>query len=273
MPYKMNEFTFYLLKVLKLRLLLVTLIKREINVRYRQSILGILWAIVRPISLTAVLYFSFFSIGNDISSEGYNPFLFILSGLLIFELFVLVINNCTKSIIANRQLVEKICLPKLIFPLATGLASILDFLIAFFLFVFLSVITNNYIPIDFLNVLVISLTILATLSIGFSIGLFLSAVCVWYRDIKFLVTYISQLFLFLSPIGYSFDKIPENFQWLLDYNPLNILIELCRSGMLARVDTIDTAVIGCKVAALYSTFFLISAYAFMKLEKKFADVI
>ena len=97
--------------------------------RYRQSLLGITWAVIRPISLTMVLYFSFFSVGSSIETDNQNPFIFILSGLLTFELFIAVINNCTRAVISNRQLVEKMNLPKLIFPLAIGLSSLIDYMV------------------------------------------------------------------------------------------------------------------------------------------------
>ena len=269
----MKKFILYLRSIVRLRRLITTLIYREVSVRYRQSLLGITWAVIRPISLTMVLYFSFFSVGSSIETANQNPFIFILSGLLTFELFIAVINNCTRAVISNRQLVEKINLPKLIFPLAIGLSSLIDYMIGFTIYIGFATITKSYIPFDLPNIGLIIITILTTLAISFSIGFLFSACCVWFRDVKFLVAYVSQLFLFISPVGYTITNIPDDLTWVININPLNNLLTLTRSSMLTEVQSLDIYHQAMQMLSIALVLFLVSSYVFMRMEKKFADVI
>lgn len=264
-----REFS-YLKKTWSLRYLAINLIRREFYVKYKQSILGWLWAIIKPVSLTLVLYFSFYTIGKQ---SAQNPFLSILSGLLVFDLFINIINNCSKSIISNRPLIEKQNIPRLIFPISIGLTSLVDYVIGLFLFIIIAAYTQFSLLVSIERLGIFIIIFFSTILMAMSIGFLLSAACVWARDVKFLVTYISQLLLLISPIGFSEVDVPNKYSAIMSINPLNQLINMSRSVMINT--DLDATILAdsARLLTLSIAMFLLSASIFTRLERSFADVL
>lgn len=246
--------------------LLYILTERDIKVKYKQTILGSLWAIIQPLS-TMLVFTLFFGRLAGMQSDGAPYPIFVFAGLLPWTFFSNALIKGGNSLVGNSSLITKVYFPRLILPISTAAAGLLDFLIAFiFLFVLMF-----YFGIGFsINFLMLPFLIVLTLLLAIGIGMWTSALNVKYRDVGQILPFLVQLWMFTTPIIYPSSLIPEKWRFFFILNPLVGIIEGFRSAILGK--PFDWLAIG--VSTLITTVILIyAAYSFRKMERSFADVI
>jgi len=205
--------------------LLYFFVWRDVKVKYKQTYLGILWAILQPALLMTIFYFVF---SRTLSiSVGMNYPMYAFSGLALWGLFSSGIINCSESLINNSSMIRKIYFPKLLIPLSSLITALIDFIFAFFLLFILALIFRQ--SIHWSAIYLFPLAIIITFLSSFGIGTLLSALNVKYRDFRYMLPFIIQLTFFCSQIPYSIQSISFSFIKPLFYiNPLNGALEIFR---------------------------------------------
>ena len=201
---------------------------RDIKVRYKQAFLGVLWAIMQPLSMMLIFTF-IFSRGLDVKSDGLPYPIFAFSGLMIWNIFSNGLQNAASSMVSNANIIKKIYFPRLIIPMSSILTALFDFLFAFV--VFIGLIFYYQIPFSFIKLLIfLPLSILLTVMTTFGLGTFLAALNVKYRDFQYALPFFIQFLLFVNPILYS-SKTFNNplIQKIMLFNPIAGAIDLVRS--------------------------------------------
>jgi lipopolysaccharide transport system permease protein len=194
---------------------------RDIKVRYKQTALGVAWAVLQPLALMAVFTLLFGRLAR-IPSEGIPYPLFAFAGLLPWQIFSRTLNETTTSLVKDHRLVAKVYFPRLIIPLSTTLAGMLDFLIAFGVLVILMIIYGVSPGIALMSLPLFVLLMFVT---ALGIGLWLSALNVQYRDVAFTVPFLTQFLLFLTPVVYPSAMVPEKLRMIYALNPMVGVIE------------------------------------------------
>jgi len=239
---------------------------RDIKVRYKQTFLGVAWAIMQPL-FTMIIFTLLFGRLANMPSDGVPYPLFAFAGLLPWTFFSNAVTNSGNSLVGSSNLITKVYFPRMVIPFAAVAAGLLDLVVAFGLMVLLMI----YYGVGFsANMLMLPvLTVIMTL-LAVGIGMFLSALNVKYRDIRYALPFLIQLGMFASPIIYPLSIIPEKWRWLMMLNPLSGLIEAYRAALFGR--PFDWASLGVSLAMTVAIL-LFSAYVFRKMERSFADVI
>lgn len=265
-----KTFSFEFTELLRYKDLFYTLAKRDYKVRYVQTYLGISWSFIKPI-LTIGVFTLVFSRGLSIDTQGIPYPIFALCGLAGWSYFSSVMNSSGGSIIAAQNMVQKIYFPRLIIPMAKAVVGLLDFGILFLMLMVFLVIYQYPIGPQFVFFpLFILLSILASLSMG----IFLSALSIRYRDFQQIVPFIIQFGMFLTPVAYPSEmvlsKIP-NWAGLLYYlNPMAGVIDGLRWSILSANAPSNLSYISFGFVIIL---FFSSLYYFKKVEKKIADII
>lgn len=257
----------YFKELYKFRELLLTLTLREIKVRYKQTALGASWAIFQPLSMM-ILFTIVFSYFLKVESQGVPYPIFAFSALLPWTFFSASLSFGSLSVINNSNLVGKVYFPKETLPLASVGAAFLDFIVASIIFVAMMA---YYDIAPSLNILLIFPIIFVLIIFTIAISLFSACMVVIWRDIKFVIPLILQIWLFLVPVIYSSSKIPDKFRFLYFLDPLAPLIEGFRNAALntGRIDFKSLI-----VATVLSILIFIASYIFFKRnERLFADII
>ena len=247
--------------------LLLVFIWREFLIRYRQSIMGILWAVVQPLSM--MLLFTFvFSVILKLKIADYPYVLFFYSGLLPWIFFFSSVTYSIPSLTNHYNLITKIYFPREIIPISGIAISFADFIIAFLLYLALIFFYHVHLTLNFLWF--IPLTIILIM-FSASVALFFSALNVYYRDVKLVSGFLLQLWFFASPILYSVDKVSLKWKVILFLNPLTFIIENMRRvtiegrGVILWQFVLELALIVILYRLCYTLF--------IKVERAFADVI
>lgn len=241
--------------------------KRDILLRYRQTAVGVAWVFLQPLVSAGVFTLVFGGIAQ-LPSGGVPYFVFSYAGLLGWNLFNSIISRASTSLVANQALVAKVFFPRLIVPLSGMVSVLLDFLIAFGLFIVLLFVfgINPGWPI-----LLLPFWVVLTVLIANGIGLAASAATVRYRDVSYFLPWMLQILLYGTPIAYSLEAVPQNLLWLFNLNPLTWLLEGYRWSLLGQTAPDWWQVIALIVAALVIAF--LGLAIFQRLERAFADVI
>ncbi len=241
---------------------------RDILVRYKQTVLGVCWAIIRPLLTMAVFSLVFGKIAHLANGE-VNYSLFVLAGLLPWLLFSGSLIDTSQSLANNRQMISKIYFPRVILPISDIAVHLVDFAISLFLFLLL-IGWNGYL--FHWSIVFIPLFIVHTLILSIGCGLWLSALSARYRDFSFIVPFLVQFGVFLSPVGYSAFLLSEEMQWMYFINPMAGIIEgfrWCCFGILH-----PQLMYGILLSLITSTFLLISGFRFFrKFERTCVDII
>jgi lipopolysaccharide transport system permease protein len=248
------------------RELLYFLIWRDVKVRYKQTVLGATWAIIQPL-FTMLIFTLFFGKLAHIPSEGIPYSVFAYAGLLPWTFFANAISNSATSLVGSSNLVTKVYFPRMIIPGAAVLAALVDFVIASAILGVLMAWHGIHVQtsITIFPVLVFLTTALAT-----GIGMLLAALNVKYRDIRYALPFLIQLWMFVTPIIYPASLIPQKWRWVLTLNPLTGIIEGFRACLFGRplpwgaLGTSSVIAVGLLVC---------SAYSFRRMERSFADTI
>lgn len=243
------------------------LVWRDIKIRYKQTILGALWAIIQPF-FTMIVFTLFFGRIAKIPTDGVPYPIFYYSALVPWTFFSNAVSLSGNSLVNNRNLVGKVYFPRLILPTAAVLAGSLDFLIASILIVGM-MIYYGY-PFVWTILLWMPLTLM-TILLATGVGMTLSALNVRYRDVKYTIPFIMQMWLFISPIIYPSSSVPEKYRYLLGLNPMSGLIEAYRNSLIGK-NPIDWSILFISLIIILAIF-LIGIYYFKKAERYFADII
>jgi lipopolysaccharide transport system permease protein len=249
------------------RELLLFLIWRDIKVRYKQAVLGITWAVLQPL-LTVVIFSVIFGRLAGLPSEGIPYPIFSLVGLLPWQLFSSGLQRSSASLVSSASLLTKVYFPRLIIPMSAVALGLVDFAISFV--IALGLMAYYHTPLTWTALWVLPLT-LFTLLTAFSVGLWLSALNVQYRDVQQVVPFLLQAWMYASPVVYSAQMIPSG-KWEI-INGLNPMAGVIQGFRWALLGTPPPGIL-MVMSVLVVAFLLMSGlYYFRRMEKNFADVI
>lgn len=251
------------------RELFLILAWRDISVRYKQTIIGVVWAILRPF-LTMVVFTVIFGRIARLPSDGDAPYaLLVFAAMLPWSLFSSSLGEASNSLIGNANLISKVYFPRLIVPTATVVTALVDFLISFVILVGLMVF-YRYAP-NWNILLLPAFTLLALLA-SLGPGLWVTALNVKYRDFRYVIPFVVQFGLYVSPVGFSSSLIPEQWRLLYNLNPMVGVIDGFRWSILGGDSPIYWP--GFALSLVVVAFFLwLGVSQFRKTEKTFADLI
>ena len=240
---------------------------RDIKVRYKQTVMGVLWAIIQPF-LTMVIFSLFFGRLANVPSDGVPYPVFSYTGLVPWTFFANALSQASNSLVVNANMVKKIYFPRLALPLATVLAGVVDFALAFIvllgiMFFYHMVPTINIIWLPFFSLLAL------VTSIG--VSLWLSAMNVQFRDVRYTIPFLTQTWLFLTPIAYPSSSIPEPWQTLYGLNPMAGVVDGFRWALLGTPTPPGAMTAVSTVVAL--VLLVTGALYFRRMEQSFADVL
>jgi lipopolysaccharide transport system permease protein len=240
------------------------LTKRDIQLRYRQTALGVAWAVLQPVATMAVFSLFFGRLGK-LPSDGIPYPLFVFTGLVPWQLFAHTLVESSSSLVTNQNLVTKIYFPRLIIPLSATLAGLMDFLISFALLVGLMIWFHH--P-PTLRLLLVPLLLALELLLAFGVGLWLCALNVRYRDVRYTLPFLTQLWLFATPIAYPSSLVPERWRALLGLNPMAGVVDGFRWALTGTGSSPALLWVSA-VAALVMV--LAGLHYFARMERTFAD--
>ncbi len=248
------------------RELLFFLIWRDIKVRYKQTILGATWAVIQPLIMMVVFTF-FFSKVARIPTEDIPSSLFYYTGLTAWIFFSNAALSGANSLLGNTNLITKVYFPRLIIPSAAVGASLVDLAIASLLLIGLLAYYGYGVTSGMLMLLPLCLILTA---LALAVGILFSALNTKYRDVRYALPFILQVWMFTSPVIYPTSLLPQEWQWIITLNPMTGIIEGFRSSLFGR----PLKLWAIAYAFTFSVILLfISAYAFRRMEKSFAEVI
>ena len=249
------------------RELLYFLIWRDIKVRYKQTVLGVAWAVIQPL-MTMVVFSIFFGKLGKMPSDGVPYPIFSFAALVPWALFSNGLTQATNSLVASSNLIKKVYFPRLIIPIASVLAGVVDFVIAFAI---LLVMMAFYGITPTINTLWLPVFLLMTLTASLAVSLWLSALNVEFRDVKYIIPFLAQIWLFATPIAYSSTLLSEPWRTVYGLNPMVGVVEGFRWALLGTATRPGWMAV---VSLAVSIFLLITgAFYFRKMEKNFADLI
>ena len=241
---------------------------RDIAVRYKQTVIGILWAVIQPL-LTMVIFVVIFGKVAQLPSEGVPYPIFVFAAMLPWQFFATAFNSATNSMVGNASLITKVYFPRLIIPASSIGVAFIDFLVTLgILTVFMA--WYQYIP-DWKIFFIITLSLLIFM-FTFGIGLFFSALNIKFRDFRYTIPFIIRFGLYVSPVGFSSTIIPEKYKMLFYMNPMAFIIDAFRWVISAGKTTLYIE--GMYVSLGVILFFLfVGVRYFRKTERVFADVV
>ncbi len=248
------------------RELLMVLAQRDIKVRYKQTVLGVAWAVIQPLA-TMLLFSLVFGRLAKIPSDGLPYPIFVYAGLLPWTFFANAISTSGNSLVGQQHLISKVYFPRLIIPLSSIGTGLIDFAIA--ALILLAMMVYYGIGWSF-NLLAVPFLVVAVIFISLGVGTLLSALTVSYRDFRFVIPFMVQFWMWATPVVYPASMFPEKWQWVLFLNPMAGLIEGFRSAFLGRPFDWPGISISLAVATCV---FLLGIFYFEKMERRFADII
>ena len=240
---------------------------RDVKVRYKQTALGVIWAVLQPLAAMAI--FTVFLGGLvHVPSDGLPYPLFAFAGLLPWTFFANATTSASSSLVGNTNLVSKVYFPRLAIPVAAVLAGLVDLAIGLVLLVALLVVFGvTPGPALLALPLFVVLNVLAALAVS----IWLSALDVQYRDVRYAIPFLIQVWLFATPVVYPASVVPEQYRALYGLNPMAGVVEGFRWALLGRTD-IPFSLVGVSVIVI-ATVFVSGLFYFRRMERSFADVI
>jgi lipopolysaccharide transport system permease protein len=248
------------------RELLWVLTMRDITVRYKQTVLGAGWAILRPV-VTMVIFSVIFGRLANMPSDGFPYPVFVYAGLLPWTFFAAAIGSCGQSLVGSSHLVSKVYFPRLIIPLSSVGAGLIDLLIS--TGILLALMLWYSVGWTF-HLAAAPLLLLAVLFTALGVGTLLSALTVAYRDFTQIAPFLLQVWLYMTPVIFPVSIVPAHWRWLLYLNPMTGLVEGFRSAFLGKPFDIGSLAVSCAIATV---FLVIGVVYFEKVERRFADII
>jgi lipopolysaccharide transport system permease protein len=249
------------------RELLYFLIWRDIKVRYKQTVLGAAWAIIQPF-FTMVVFSLFFGRLAKVPSDGIPYPIFSYAALVPWTFFASGLSQASTAMVSQANLIKKVYFPRLAIPIAKVLAGTVDFVLAFILLLGMML---AYGIVPTVNVLWLPLLLLLALITSLGTALWLTAMDVQFRDIRYTVPFITQFWMFATPIAYPSSLLPEPWRTLYGINPLAGVVEGFRWALLGTDTAPGPIIIVSSLVAL--TLLVSGAFYFRRMEKTFADVV
>ncbi|MEJ0104606.1 MAG: ABC transporter permease [Bacteroidota bacterium] len=243
---------------------------RDIKVRYKQTTLGVLWAIIRPLLTMIVFTFVFGRIAKMDAGSVAPYAIIVFAGLLPWLFFANALTESSNSLIGNERLITKVYFPRLIIPASSVITSFIDFLISFAILIVLFIF-YRYMPPG--RILLMPLFWIMAFAASFGPGLYLTALNVKYRDFRYIIPFIVQFGLFISPVGYTSSHISSGWKWLYSLNPMVGVIDAFRWCIVADAPNPLLEYPFYISLAVILFFLWLSVYQFRKMEKNFADLI
>lgn len=241
---------------------------RDILIRYKQTVIGVAWAVIRPV-VTMIVFTIIFGKLAKFPSDGVPYPLLSFTALLPWQFFSNSLSESSNSVVANSNMISKIYFPRLIIPASAVISGLVDFLLCF---IILLLLMFWYGVTPGINVLFLPLFFLLALFCAFGIGLWFSALNVEYRDVRHIVPFLVQFGLYISPVGFSSSIVPEKWRLIYSLNPMVSVIDGFRWALLGK--KIPLFMPGLLLSSFMVFIILISgAYYFRKMESTFADVI
>jgi len=248
------------------RELLYFLTWRDVKIRYKQAVLGFLWAFIQPF-LKMIVFSIIFGGLAKMDSEGFPYPIFLYAGLLPWQFFADAVNRSGQSIVSGANLITKVYFPRIIMPVASVGACLVDFAISFALLIGMMFYFQLSPSLSILMVLpLVLITILAALGVG----IFVSALNTAYRDFRYALPFLVQIWMFLTPVIYPVAIIPERWRWFISLNPMAGIVDAYRSAILGKPFEWGNLGISLAIATIM---FLIGLAYFRKTERYFADIV
>lgn len=223
-----------LASVWRYRDLIMMFFKRDFTTFYKQTILGPLWYLIQPLA-TSITYFVVFGKIANISTNGIPPFLFYMSGIVLWNYFSGCLINNSEVFSKNAALFGKVYFPRLVVPISISMSGLVALAIQFGLLICVTIGFMLFTEDTKLNVqifLVMPFVVAHVAALGMGVGLIVSALTVRFRDLAFAASFATQLWMYGTPVVYPFSQIPERYQWFFYINPMTAPIETVRSAML-----------------------------------------
>jgi len=249
------------------RELLYFLTWRDIKVRYKQTVLGAAWAIIQPF-FTMVVFSLFFGRLANMPSDGIPYPIFSYAALVPWTFFAHGLSQSSNSLVGSANLIRKVYFPRLVVPIASVMSGVVDFVLAF---VVLLGMMLYFGIVPTINVIWLPLLLLLSFVTAMGVGLWLSAMNVQFRDVRYAVPFLTQFWLFATPIAYSSSLLPQPWRTLYGLNPMVGVVEGFRWALLGTETAPGPIII---VSALVAVGLMVSgAFYFRRVEKTFADVV
>jgi lipopolysaccharide transport system permease protein len=242
---------------------------RDLSVRYKQTVIGVAWAVIRPF-LTMVVFTIIFGKVAKLPADGTTPYgLMVFAGMLPWTFFATALAEASNSLVSNSNLISKVYFPRLIVPTATIVVAFVDFLISFTL---LAGMMTWYRFVPGWNILLLPLFVLLAFVASLGPSLWITSLNVKYRDFRYIIPFIVQFGLYVSPVGFSSSVIPEKWKLLYSLNPVVGVIDGFRWCLLGGQSPLNLQTLGMSIAV--TLFFLwLGIRKFRSMEKSFADLI
>jgi lipopolysaccharide transport system permease protein len=252
------------------RELLYFLTWRDVKIRYKQTFLGAAWAVIQPL-FTMLVFTLFFGNLAKVPSDGIPYPLFAYAGLLPWTFFANAVTNSGNSLVGGAHLVTKVYFPRVIIPAAAVFAGLVDLAIA--LVIFAVPMACYRVPLT-AGILVLPFLLLLLSTLAVSVGMWMAALNVKYRDIRYALPFVIQLWMFLTPVIYPASIVPRRYQMAYALNPLAGIIEVFRVALLGGVNgtRIEWGALGLSVAVV-TLLLLVASHHFRRMEREFADLI
>jgi len=251
------------------RELFIILAWRDVSVRYKQTIIGIIWAILRPF-LTMLVFVVVFGRLAKLPSDGNAPYaLMVFAAMLPWSLFSISLGEASNSLIGNEKLISKVYFPRMIIPASAVVAAFIDFLISFIILLGMMV-YYRFMP--GWNLFLLPVFIIFALLASLGPGLWITALNVKYRDFRYIIPFVVQFGLYISPVGFSSSIIPDKWRFIYSLNPMVGVIDGFRWSVLGGSSPLYWP--GFMLSVGVIIFFLwLGIWSFRKMENSFADLI
>lgn len=241
---------------------------RDLRVRYKQTFLGVAWAVIQPLATMVVLHIFFGKVMGMADRVGGVPYpVFLYAGLLPWTLFANAVTASSNSLVGNAHILSKVYFPRLLLPLSATLVPAIDYAIAFV--VLAGLMLWFQVPVT-IGLVLVPLLVLSTVIAVLGVGILLASLTVCYRDFRYVVPFMLQLWLFMTPVIYDLSFVPERYQWLMNLNPMAGTIDAFRAVVLNQPVNYAAWLVSTTVAV---AILLVGLTFFAKLERRFADVV
>jgi len=250
------------------RELLYFLAWRDIKVKYKQTALGVVWAILQPF-LTMIIFSILFGKLAKVPSDGIPYPIFVYAGLLPWNYFSSALSSSGNSLVASSNLITKVYFPRLIIPASASLSSLLDFFIASIILIGM-MFFYHFTPNAF-GIIMIPALVFMTFMVAVGCGLWLSALNVEYRDFQYVIPFLVQIWMFVTPVIYPVTLFPEKYRWILSLNPMAGIIEAFRAVTLGH-QPVNWSLLFIS-SGIGILIFVSGLLYFRRVERSFADVI
>jgi len=249
------------------RELLFFFVWRDVKVRYKQTVLGALWAVIQPL-LTTFFFVVLFGRFGGMSRQVSGPYaLHVFVGMMPWTFFTTAVTLAANSMVGSSHLITKVYFPRILVPASSIVSSLVDFAISFLV---LAVMMAAYGVAPTWRIVTMPLFVAGTVIAATGAGVLFAALIVTYRDVRYVLTFVMQLWLFASPVLYTLDIIPPQYRWWYAINPIAGMISGFRTSLLGGSFPLDVIAISTITTAILA---FVGVRYFLQVERRFADVI